>query len=551
MKKTIHVLLTALIGLPFSSFALERTELLPPEAIGYVRISDVNKGLEMLKKTSFGKAWNDEQIQTFLGNPLQGESIWSLIADGLAYGDEQAAKIITEELSMQEGEMVFGFDEEFEWEYSVFTMSSEDFKRSLELDEKLAELGEDGAFGIKKSTFQGVDVIEHVSGPEGEFSAWQAQLNNTFIASSDHEWLERSIIKLKQETIEEPKGTPTVTANFSAKKLVAQLLEEASAEETVEAKNLLTALGVMDVDKVTLRCELKPEAVVMDATLFARRTDKGIFKLLDTRPVKLPTAGFIPDDFSALQAGRIDLSGFWNEVKSIIETTMPEYAPQISAILMAVRQQTGVDVEIDFLANLGTEFIYYSVIDEGQAKDLVALELKNGEAFQRAVETMLNAETVKPLVDTVIDRIDFLDHTLYVSKAGVVEPAPLGIAVMKNYLLFGNEETVRQAIRSENKASPLARNPLVREMRQVVPSSAFSFSLVDAKKYVTVIAQQLDGGDGATVLPQMEELYYMLPDGVDLEKMPSAEHLASFFKSAFSYSEKTPEGLHTRLIIQN
>lgn len=549
-KKQTLTTLAALIALPLSSFALERIDLIPSESPAYIRISNIEEGVKMVEKTPFGKLWADKQVQDFLGNPLQGKE-WEALIAGNMYDDAEMAKVIQEEIEMNKGEFIISFDAEMEDSYVIAAMSREDFIRSLELDQKLSE--QDPVI-TKKYTFQGEEVVQYIyeAGTEWEYSSWQAQLNDTLVLGPKKEWVERSIIELKKEKIEEPQGVPCVSVNAEFKKLFDQLFSDLEGAELAEAQNFMSAFGLLDLDKCTLNLSLKEDEVVLDGTLYARRTDKGIFTLLDTRPVNLPTAGFIPKDFSLLEVGRLDLSGFWKEVKRVVAEISPELQTQIDSIMTMFSRETGVDFEMDLLAHLGTEYTYYSLSEGNRVKDLFAFSLKNSDAIKRTIEAILSAPAVKPQAEMMIETVDFLDHTLYLTSDLVTEPeAQLAFSVIDGYLIIGNTESVQQALRSVGKPSTLSQNPIVRDSRNMIPSTAFRFSLFDAKRYIKFLADLMQTEEYAMML---DDYFYMVDIPIslpDLKKMPPAEHLASFFKTIYSYSEKTPEGIHIRAVIKN
>ncbi len=550
--KLKHILttLSAFTALPLSSFALERIDLIPSESPAYIRISNIEEGVKMLEKTPFGKLWADKQVQDFLGNPLQGKK-WEELFAGNMYDDAEMAKAMQEEIEMNEGEFIVSFDAAMEDSYVIAAMSREDFVRSLELDQKLSE--QDPVI-TKKYTFQGEEVVQYIyeAGTEWEYSSWQAQLNDTLVLGPSKEWVERSIIELKKEKIEEPQGAPSVTANFEIKKFINQLLSESDGADQAEIKSIISALGLADIDKCTMNLSLKEDEVVLDGTLYARRIDRGLFALFDTRPVNLPTAGFIPKDFSLLEVGRMDLPGFWKEVKRVVAEISPEVQPQIDSIMTMVRRETGVDFEMDLLAHLGTEYIYYSIPESNRARDLIAFNLKNSDAIKRTIEAILGAPAVKPQTEMILETVDFLDHTLYLTSDLITEPeAQLAFSVIDDYLIIGNTESVQQALRSVGKPSTLSQNPIVRDSRNMIPSSAFQFSLFDAPKYIKFLADLIQTEEFAMML---DDYFYTVDIPIslpDLSKMPPAEHLASFFKAVYSYSEKTPEGIHIRAVIQN
>ncbi|HSR87831.1 MAG TPA: hypothetical protein VLL07_02660, partial [Pontiella sp.] len=204
-------LLALLLALPAGSSALERTALIPADAQTYVRISNVTNFLAKLKKSSAGRLWADRQFQDFIGNP--DAEIWQeMFFDG-----QQSAEndMYIEQLKMLKGEVILAFNTKNGTLRIIAAMSSEDFQRSLVLDEKLSEIGEI-PFKIIRDTFQDVEIIQHIEAPgtpEEEFS-WQAHLNNTLVMGDSREWIEKSIVQLKKEAVKEPEGNPELSVNL-------------------------------------------------------------------------------------------------------------------------------------------------------------------------------------------------------------------------------------------------------------------------------------------------------------------------------------------------
>ena len=535
------------------AFALKRTDLIPEKSTGFVRVSHVDEGLKALGKSALGKLWADRAFQDFLGHPLKDKE-WQAFVLGIE-DDDEMGQIYLDQFKMLHGEYILAYENDFDSPYTIMAYDREDFLRSLEQDKVLAEYEE---FEIRKDEFQGVEVIQHLFGrdTEWEFSYWQAQLNNTLVMGPSKEWVERSIMKLKKEAVEEPQGAPRVNANLSIPQIMSQWLGTDCYEdesEDKETRTLLEALGFSSTDRVAASLELNDREILLDGTISTRTLNKGIYTLFDTRPVTLPAADFIPENFALLEVGRINLPGLWKESKRIIETNFPEASPQLDMMLAMVRQQAGVDFELDLLAHLGTEFICYSVVENEQPYDVFAFELKDSVAFKRGLETVLGAPVVQPQVDMMFETVNFLDHTLYVTKD--TEPGEsFAFTILENYLILGQAEGVRQALRTNGRESDTAfrleKLPIVREMHRMVPSTAFRITMVDTRKLISFAVQQLLKEE--VVESVLETLEYEIPACTpDFSKLPSAEHLGSFFKPIYSYGEKTESGLHIRAVMEN
>lgn len=535
------------------SFALKRSELLPTDTPFDIRVSDAPTFWEKLKQSSIGKLWVDQQFQDFIGNP--DEDTWNeMFFEGERTAEDE---IIIEQLKMLKGEVVAAFGKDGEDFYLIAAMSEEDFKRSLVLDDKLAEVAEE-PFDIVKSTFQDVEIVQHITNPGTglEENTWQAHLNNTLIMGPDKEWVEKSIVRLNEEAVKEPEGNPVLDFNLQISTFIQEALEEAGEgtdSAGVNTSVLFESLGLMGVEKFSVHVELKDDEMVVDNNLTATSLDRGVFTILNMEPVELPVVGFIPENISLLEVGRLDLLRFWQEIPVVLTTAMPEAKPQFDMVITMIRQQTGIDLEHDLLAHLGTRYIGFASLENDQLINVAAVELKDGQAFKQGLEAILNAPTVQPQVAMALDTVDFLDHNLYVSKN--TEPADtIAFAVTGNYLLYGQPDGVRQVIRSESSEaaanSRLEQSELVQGLRRHTPKNAFGFSAVDWKKNMGFVIRELSK-------PQVSQMFLgewassgsPLPPP-DMAKLPPTDHLASFFNMSYQYLEKTNRGLHQRIILK-
>ncbi len=552
LKYTLILSLLLCTALP--TLALKRAELLPADSRFDIHLSDTISFWDKLKLSPLGKLWADPQFQDFIGNPDE-DVLNELLYDGEKTTEDE---IVIEQLKMIKGEVIASMDKEEEL-YVVAAMSSEDFLRSLELDDRLKEVAEE-PFDIVRDTFQDVEVIQHITNPgtELESRSWQAHLNNTLIMGPDKEWIEKSIVRLKEESIEEPEGNPVLTFNLPLATLIQEAVAEAAEEEEatqsgVNPTALFESLGLMGIEKFSVRMELKDGEFLVDNNLIASSLDKGIFTILNMQPAEIPSVGFIPENISLLEVGRMDLLRFWQEIPVILMAAMPESKPQLDMALGMIRQQTGIDLEQDLLAHIGNQYLSYSTLENDTLISVIACELRDGQAFKRGLESIMNAPTIQPQVAMALDTVDFLDHTLYVSKN--TEPADtISFAVSGNYLFYGQPDGVRQVIRNESSEatanSRFEQTEMVEGLRSNTPDNAFGYSVVDWKKNMTFVIRELSK-------PQMYRMIFgqwaasgsPIPPP-DLSKLPPADHLASFFNTSYQYVEKTSNGLHQRIILK-
>lgn len=554
----MHPLKTAtaaavLLAATLPAFALERMDLVPPDAQLEIRVSNTTTFLEQLKKSSIGRLWADPQFQNFLGHPDE-DMLEEYLFDGEKTAEDE---MIMEQIKMLKGEVVAATVKGEDAPYLILAMSDADFRRSLVLDDKMAETTEE-PFDIVRGSFQDVDVIQHIekAGTEQESRTWQAHLNNTLVMGPSKEWVEKSIAELQKEPISEPEGNPALDIHLPLAALIRESLKEpqdGQAPAIINQSTLFEALGLLGIEKFTTHLELRDTEMIVDNNLQATSLGKGIFTLLDMEPAELPHVDFVPDNITLIEVGRMNLLRFWQEIPTVMSAAMPTVKPQLDLLLATIRNQIGIDIEKDLLANMGTRYIAFSCPNGDLLTSVMALELKDGSAFKSALETIMASPMVEPQITAAMDTVNFLDRTLYVSKA--TEPADtIAIAVAGNYLLYGHPDAVRQVIRSQSSEaaanSRLEENELVRGLRQQVPVTAFGYSAIDWNKNMSYIIRELTRPERIRVIMERWARSGSPLPPPDFDKLPPTDHLASFFNTSYLYIEKTNQGLHQKIILK-
>jgi hypothetical protein len=548
------ILLALLLAIPPASSALERTVLIPSDAQTYVRISNVTNFLSELKKSSAGRLWADRQFQDFIGNP--DAEIWR---EMLFDGEESAEnEMYMEQLKMLTGELILAFNTKAGTMRIIAGMNTEVFQRSLVLDERLSEIGEN-PFRIIRDTFQDVEIIQHIEAPgtPQEESTWQAHLNHTLVMGDSREWVEKSIVQLKKGAVKEPEGNPELNLNLPLAEFIRdKMLEKqnpALSPMAPDPEVVLESLGLMGIEKLTTRIELQDKEMVVDSTLTATSLEKGIFTLLEFQPVELPAVGFIPENIAMIEVGRFNLLRFWQEIPAILSVAMPAAKPQFDIMLNLLRQQTGIDVEQDLLVHLGTRYFAFSAMEEDSLLSVTAIDLKDSQAFKAGLETALASPSLQSQVTMLLETVEFLGHSLYISK-NTAPSESIAFAIMGNYLLYGHPDALRQVIRTETSGAvsggAYERTELITGMRQSVPQTAFNFSAVDWKKFMEAVIHELTKPDRTRLILRSWAMHGGALPPPDFNKLPSTDHIASFFNTTYQYIEKTGEGLHQRIILK-
>lgn len=552
-KARILALLTAL---PLVAFGLERTDLLPTEAQTYLRVSNTTSFWTKLKKSSLGRLWADQQFQDFIGNP--DAEIWQeFFFEGQTDAEDE---VFLEQLKMLNGEVILAFDLENEDPYIIAAMSKEDFLRSLELDDKLKDVA-DNPFETVKSSFQDVDIIQHIenAGTPKEEKSWQTHVEGTFVLGHTKEWVEECIVKLKKDAIEEPKGNPVFNFNLPLARLIRENMLKGMKQDAAQTPGmydpeaLLEALGLMGIEHFTTRLELKDDEMVTDSHLKISDLNKGIFTILDTQPSELPTVSFIPEAIASLEVGRFNLLRFWQEIPNVLASAMPAVKPQFDMVIAMIQQQAGINFEQDLLANIGTKYVSFSVAEDGTQTSVVAVELKDAAAFKTGLETALAAPALQPQIATGLEIETFLEHTIYTTKSANPQEI-MGFAVAADYLLYGQPDAIRQVIRSENSDAAanqaFERSALVKGLREHVPPRAFGYSAINWKKNMDAIVRELSKPEYITLIQQNWAKSGSALPPPDFSKLPPADHIASFFNVSYQYAEADANGLHQQIILK-
>ena len=550
------IILSLLLYIPVTaSSALERTSLLPADAQTYVRVSSTTNFWSRFKLSPLGRLWADQQFQGFLGNP-DAETWQDLFLEGES---DAESEVLIEQLKMLKGEIILAFDIKMEDPYIIAAMSKDDFLRSLEMDAKLLDITEE-PFEIIKSSFHDVEITQHIEngGTPEEDSSWQAHVGTTFVMGYTREWVEKCIVQLKNEPVQEPEGDPDCSFSLPLSDIIRKFVEEekkelADTSDPMNTELLFEALGLMGVDNYTLNIKLMETEMVADSILRVSDLNRGLFTILDLQPSELPTVDFIPETVASIEVGRFNLLRFWQEIPNVLATAMPAVKPQFDMIVAMLQQQAGINLEQDLLANIGTEYFSFSVAEDDKQISVIAVELKDSMAFKTGLETALAAPALQPQVAAGLDIEEFLDHTIYSVKE--VDPADaVAFAVAGDYLLYGEPDGVRQVIRSESSEAAstdsFERSPLIKGLRRHVPPRAFGFGAVDWKKHMAVVVRELNDPEYFGLMLQKWAQSGSPFPPPDINKLPPADHIASFFNVSYQYAEATDDGIHQKIILK-
>ncbi|VGO15821.1 hypothetical protein PDESU_04408 [Pontiella desulfatans] len=545
-SKTLSIFLLA--ALPLAALPMERTELLPPEAQTYVRVSNTTNFWSMLKKSSIGKLWQDQQFQDFMGNP-DADTWQEFIFDGEKDAEDE---VFLEQLKMLNGEIILAFDLNSEDPYIIAMMGKEEFEKSLVLDDQVRDVMKE-PFDIVRSSFQDVEIVQHVEKPGtgNESFSWQAHVGSTFVMGHTREWVEQCIVRLRKDEVVEPSGNPVLNINLPLARMIEDSITE--GQPGVSERAMFEALGLLDIENFSSTIELRNDRLVADNILRIGAMGKGLFTILDVQPSELPTVTFIPEDIASIEVGRFNLLGLWQEIPNVLASADPAMKPQFDMLLAMIQQQAGINLEQDLLAHLGKKFVSFATVEGEKSDSVVAVDLVDGAAFKKGLETALAAPAMQPYVSVGLEIDDFLDHTIYTLKES--DPAEaMGISIAGDYLLYGTPGGLRQVIRSVTSDAAanqaFERTELVKGLREHVPPRAFAYSAIDWKKSMDVILEEIAQPGYVSMIRQRWAMSGSALPPPDFDKLPPADHIASYFNVSYQYVEASVHGLHQKIILK-
>jgi hypothetical protein len=543
-NRTIRLATLLAVATCLTTQALERSSLLPPQADITVYISNTTDFINQLKHSSVGKLWMDDEFQNFIGN-IDNDMLLEIMFDGEPTEED---RLIIEEMKAIKGEIAVGMGLEAKEPYIIAAMSKEVFLETLETDLKLNAVTEN-PFEQRQETFQDHTLYQYIykAGTPDEHSSWQAHTKNTLLVGPSQEWVERTLLELNKEEITEPEGDPRLKISIP----VASILNTSLEESDPSTLPIIQALGLMGIQTFRMTVELHKDQMVIDNHCTIDDLNKGLFALLDTEPSTIPTDSFIPENITNFEVGRFNIKQLWQNIPVIMEESEPGSRAQFDLMIGMLNQQLNIDVEQDLLTYLGTKYLYYAIYEGGAQDYVLALELKNPKQFNAGLKSMFNAPALQPVIASSLESIDFIDRTLYIPKQQTNPDQPIAFSVSDGYLLYGTPAGLRQAIRnlsSETKHN-VAQTDLVKGLREKISSKAFGFSAVDWKKSMETLIHQLRESEQFTQLQQNWAQSGSPIPPPDMNNMPSASHIASFFNISYQYIEKSSDGLHQRIYL--
>jgi hypothetical protein len=596
-----------LTGFPRLLVAYERPELVD-SAVVTIRVSDVTGFIDAITQSGLGQLWNSDEMKAFIHGQSLAEALKETFLHSI-YGDKsnykELAHLAWEELKLLKGELVVGFSPENQEEKSSFYIAAAldpaDYPKTLEIDERMAELDEDET-APRKQVFQGVDIyrLDRTESPGVTQSEWSAFYGGTLLSSSSLEWIQRCLVRLKKQLPSIPAPPPTLhvrITNRFIENLFAQrnspALQEAGTAGTGEKEEdtrdpaaspvlpgaIIDALGLDQIQTASLALTFKPGSLNFQFLIDrgGKGQRKGLWTLLPQEPIPPKhRLAYVPEDVYNYQVLRLDLNALWKELPDMLQAINPQLAAKFQGITGMFSGLYKVDLARDLFGNLGTLITSFSRM-EGQSKqELVAWQLRSPEAMEKLLVKVLGENSpLKAQFQDYLEIINLKGHKLFSFNTAFTEPGgepsqPLAmpgpqstyisISVVDGALVYGPDQLVRGLIQvgasqRRNLKKTLYQNPDFTRLENQVPGDAIGYTVTDISSLLQPLlelyqrsmaarapADEKEKGNGEEkTYPFMEFL-----NNLRYERLPSADFIASFFGKGMSYIRFEGDNLVSR-----
>lgn len=607
MKKNEKIILPGLfltvIVLVLSVFppllrAYDRQDLIDSAAV-LVRVSNVEDFLTAITRSSLGQLWNSSEMKPFLNNRSLAEALKETFLQSFYRekpNNKELSHLLWEGSKMLKNELIVGISPPTNQQSGgeLFILAALDepaYLKSKAIDERMAELDENMSTP-QKQDFQGIDLyrIDRTGSDKISQPQWEAFYGGTLVSSTNRQWVERCIVKLKKELPAVPTGPPILHLRIT-EKLIQYIIEawEQSAPEKQDKEEetqagpaspapstrvVLNALGLDHLKSISLDLILKPEAMESRFSIKTKGPDaKGLWTMLSREP--LPPNHrlvYVPDDVYSYQVMRLDFNALWKELPEILKLIDPQYLQYLNRFTAIFNQMYKIDLSRDVFDNLGTLITTFSRMENLQKQNLYAWQVRSPEAMEKLLAKVYGEGSF--LAAQLQDNLEIHQlhgYKLYSFKISPITPTDppgkeslyAGISVVEGALVFGSDKLVRsmiQAAANNKKTIPntLYQLPDYKVLMRQVPDDAVTCSIVDISQLVQFLLALRDAASARLPEPQnqqdkdnihsnpLTEFYYNLR----FDRLPPNDFMTSFFSKGVTYTRFEGNDLVTRGIFR-
>jgi len=156
---------------------------------------------------------------------------------------------------------------------------------------------------------------------------------------------------------------------------------------------------------------------------------RGLLSLLTYGDGDLPDAHYVPEGVVATSVSRFDLSAMLANLEDLLGRSSPNLPVLFDIQLQKMKQETGVDLRLSLLENLGDEVVSLSVFDKASGtgdvlknpQEVYIIELRDGALFSAAMEAF---KDLVPGIRAQLVEQEYEGQTIYTVKGYAGPDAP-------------------------------------------------------------------------------------------------------------------------------
>lgn len=575
-------------------------ESLIPDYLGfYVRFSNTKAFFEELEHSPVGRLWNDEKMRKLVDDYELKAGVKDILTPCDDDNTRQVNELFWKNLSLLEGEVIVSLSDKASAEPELVFISQstpERYKENVELDIKSAEISKKDKFQTGFHDFQGVELFCLSKDDDTEECLYQAYANGTAIQSADKEWIEKTIMTLKNSSgPQETSGAPyaelviktSAFADFIKNYLPGAADSEDEEDDPAEQKSyqnaasdlqaqaapgklkaptkqdILNALGLGEISEIRLKIIPSKEKLSFVLTVDGVPKDmSGIWALLDGGPAGDFRLPYAPADAYSYQVSRFNLKKLWDEIPSMLKKINPAYEMQFKGALMMAQAQIGFDIGADLIDPFGQVFASCDYCDEdGSAKRISAMQIADKKTMAMTFERIFaESSPIAASARNVIAAEKYLDRDLYLIKipdlpqnaqrnSAAPHKNPLqdvAFVIDGQSLYMGNAQGVRktiQTIDSKSKSDSFFESQAFSKFYPSIPDQSVSWGIIAWEPFFKVCKTTFNASPEAkktweslwnSRASQSDKQYSFAGKAfsINLKEMPEP----SFFSSYLKYS---------------
>jgi len=546
-----------------------------------VHCTDTAALLSAVETSPLGLFWNSPEMEGF----RNGRDLWEELR--LALADEaegaNAAKIRDihlEEIKMLHGEVILGLDfTDYDGQPAVTivaAMSEADHKRSLEMDELLFKL-EDVETVKASEDFRGTTLYTYIrKEAKGDRFLYQAFCEGTLLVSEDRAWLEQALLQLKETPAREPEGAPELTLTAKTRLLdrLQSLLAEQVAEDglPVDPLTVVKSLGLDAVGDVQFNlCMKEDRADIVFQVARRGEWNRGLMVLIPPEPAPADfRLAYVPRDAASYQVSRLDLNAFWMQVPEILRQISPEFQLQFNMAVGAAGGMMGINVNEDLFNNLDRLIFSYACLEDDGQQFIYGLKVKDSDAMERTLSKLFAEHSpIKAQLGDFYRQTDIQGHVIHMiqfpmpaTEGGMPVYSEVGLTVVDRALIIGQGNLLVDYVQAavHNQGAPeFYERPAFKAMVARIPSSACGYGMSDlsayARFYVNQVRTAVEQARMADATPASSgddgepEPFAEFMEEFDMDQLPSAEVIASYFGISEGYSVMDAAGFRSTMTI--